>query len=106
MLQDDSDPDVDDDGNPLTVGAAQRIFHQGEGTKSLYCPKFQYENPADSLNQLNKNKAHIQDLIQKARLDQLERVGNTIGVAVKADIKVANMPVVRVLAKPLRHENK
>jgi hypothetical protein len=58
------------------------------------------------LYQLNKNKAHIQDLIQRARLDQLERVGNTIGDAVKADIKVANMPVVRVLAKPQRADNK
>ena len=31
--------DVDDDGNPLTVSAALRIFHKDEGTRTVYCPK-------------------------------------------------------------------
>lgn len=62
------DEDVDDDGNPLTVAAAQRIHHK-DGTKTMYFPKQTYSNPADSLNQLNNKKAQIQDIIQKARWD-------------------------------------
>jgi hypothetical protein len=46
-----SDEDVDDDGNPLTVAAAQRIHHQ-DGTKKMYFPKQTYSSPIDSLNQL------------------------------------------------------
>jgi hypothetical protein len=29
--------DIDDDGNPLTVPAAVRIFHKKEGTNKIYC---------------------------------------------------------------------
>ena len=36
---DQDDSDVDDDGNPLTVSAALRIFHKDEGTRTVYCPK-------------------------------------------------------------------
>jgi len=48
MLQE-QDEDVDDDGNPLTVAAAQRIFHKDDATKTHYFPKQTYENPKDSL---------------------------------------------------------
>jgi len=48
MLMDEDEPDVDDDGNPLTVAAAQRIYHGNSQT--LYCPKPNYDNPIDSLN--------------------------------------------------------
>jgi hypothetical protein len=50
------DEDVDDDGNPLTVAAAQRIHHK-DGTKKMYFPKQTYSSPKDSLNQLNSKKA-------------------------------------------------
>lgn len=46
---DQDESDVDDDGNPLTVSAALRIFHKDEGTRTVYCPKQTYENPHDSL---------------------------------------------------------
>jgi hypothetical protein len=36
---DQDESDVDDDGNPLTVSAALRLFHQDEGTRTVYCPK-------------------------------------------------------------------
>jgi hypothetical protein len=32
------DEDVDDEGNPLTVAAAQRIHHKN-GTKKMFFPK-------------------------------------------------------------------
>ena len=102
---DEPDEDVDDDGNPLTIAAAQRIYHQ-DGTKPIYLQKKTYTNPIDSLNQLNSKKAHIQDIIHKARLDQLEKLGNTIGNAVKNDINIVQMPVVRVLPRPVKNEQK
>jgi len=48
MLQEQED-DVDDDGNPLTVAAAQRIFHKNDATKTVYFTKQTYDNPQDSL---------------------------------------------------------
>ena len=80
-----SDEDVDDDGNPLTVAAAQRIHHK-DGTQKMYFPKQTYTNPKDSLNQLNNKKAQIQDMIQRARFEQLEKVGTSIGNAVRSDL--------------------
>jgi hypothetical protein len=100
---DESDEDVDDDGNPLTVAAAQRIHHQ-DGTKKMYFPKQTYSSPIDSFNQLNSKKAQISDIIQKARLGQLQQVGNSIGNAVKSDLKIHNMPVVRVLPRVTKNE--
>jgi len=38
MLQE-QEEDVDDDGNPLTVAAAQRIFHKDAATRTVYFPK-------------------------------------------------------------------
>ena len=38
MLEEQED-DIDDDGNPLTVEAAQRIFHKDKATKTVYFPK-------------------------------------------------------------------
>ena len=60
----------------------------------------------DSLAQLNSKKAHIQDILKKARWDQLEKVGNSIGNAVKSDLKVSNMPVVRVLPRTIKNDQK
>ena len=60
---DQDESDVDDDGNPLTVAAALRLFHQDEGTRTVYCPKQTYESPIDSLAQLQRKKAHIQELL-------------------------------------------
>ena len=38
MLEE-QEEDVDDDGNPLTVAAAQRIFHKDAATRTVYFPK-------------------------------------------------------------------
>ena len=38
----------------------------------------------------------------KARVDQLERMGTTMGAVVRTDLKVAHMPIVRVLPKPMK----
>jgi hypothetical protein len=46
---DQDESDVDDDGNPLTVSAALRIFHKDEETRTVYCPKPSYTNPVDAL---------------------------------------------------------
>ena len=43
-------------------------------------------------------------MIQRARFEQLEKVGNRIGDAVKSDLKVYHMPVVRVLPKPVKND--
>lgn len=83
---DQDESDVDDDGNPLTVSAALRLFHQDDGTRTVYCPQQTYENPFDSLHQLNKKKAHIQELLQKARVDQLQKTGNSMGEVIKSDM--------------------
>jgi hypothetical protein len=37
-------------------------------------------------------------------LDHLEKVGNSIGNAVKSDLKVCHMPVVRVLPRPTKKD--
>ena len=66
---DGDESDVDDDGNPLTVAAALRIYHKDDNTRTVYCPKQTYLSPHDSLQQLNQQKAHISDLILKARLN-------------------------------------
>ena len=34
---DTAEQDIDDDGNPLTVPAAIRIFHKQEGTNRIFC---------------------------------------------------------------------
>ena len=96
---DQDESDVDDDGNPLTVSAALRIFHKDEGNRTVYCPKQTYTNPIDSLQQLNRKKAHIQELIHKARVDQLQKTGNTIGEVIKTDMQLTHMPIVRVLQR-------
>jgi len=41
--------------------------------------------------------------LSRARVDQLEKVGTTIGNAVRADLKVSHMPVVRVLPRPVKN---
>ena len=46
---DQEESDVDDDGNPLTVAAALRLYHKDEDTQTVYCPKQTYNNPLDSL---------------------------------------------------------
>ena len=97
---DQEESDVDDDGNPLTISAALRVYHKDEKTKTVYCPKPSYDNPLDSLQQLNRKKAHIQELLQKARVDQLQRTGHTMGQAVKTDMQLTHMPIVRVLQRP------
>lgn len=56
---DDSESDVDDDGNPLTVNAALRVHHGDSKTTSVYCPKPTYDNPMDAFNQLSIKKGHI-----------------------------------------------
>ena len=44
-------------------------------------------------------------MIKRARFEQLEKVGTSIGNAVRSDLKVGHMPVVRVLPKPVKSEN-
>ena len=56
--------------------------------------------------ELQKKKAHIQDLLSRARVDQLEKVGTSIGNAVKADLKVSHMPVVRILPRPVKNRDR
>ena len=49
---DDEEPDVDDDGNPITVTAALRIFHSNNNNK-LYCKDKTFSSPMESLMHLN-----------------------------------------------------
>ena len=100
---DTTEPDVDDDGNPLTVSAAMRVFHKHEGTNRIFCAQQSFTSPRDAVHALNKRKAHIHDLIQKAREDQLVKMSETMGKCVKADLKVQAMPVIRVLPKAKRN---
>jgi len=43
-------------------------------------------------------------MIQRARFEQLEKVGTSIGNAVRSDLKVCHMPVVRVLPRPVKND--
>jgi hypothetical protein len=43
-------------------------------------------------------------MIQRARFEQLEKVGTSIGDAVRSDLKMCHMPVVRVLPRPVKSD--
>ena len=48
---------------------------------------------------MNRKKAHIQELLHKARVDQLQKTGNTMGEVIKTDMQLTHMPIVRVLQR-------
>lgn len=51
-------PDVDDDGNPLTIEAAQRIYHKNDN--AFYIPKPRYKSVKEANNILSQGKMRIQ----------------------------------------------
>jgi len=38
LYPEDEDEDVDEEGRPLTIGAALRVYHNMPETKKVYCP--------------------------------------------------------------------
>lgn len=46
---DEKESDIDEDGQPLTVTAALRLYHKNDDTKKVFISKPQYSNPLDSM---------------------------------------------------------
>ena len=93
----DEEPDVDDDGRPLTIGAAQRLFHKN-GDK-IYLPNATYRSRDEANSVIINGQMRIKKLIENAKIQHMSHIGGALGEAVKTDIKVANMPQIRIMHK-------
>ena len=51
---DEKTPDIDEDGHPLTIGAAQRLFHKNDNRLYITSPTFKSHEEANNLLMLGK----------------------------------------------------
>ena len=90
----DNDDGLDEDGNPVTVQAAQKLFHSNNN--GVFCRQPVYQNKKQASVDLLKGNMRIQQLIKKNKFSHLNHFGNGLRDAVHIDSLVADMPSVRV----------
>lgn len=98
-----SNPEFDEDGNPLTIGAAQELYH-GD-SNPLYFPNANYNSQKHATEQLKKGKQRISELLKQSKFQQLNHFGSQMSKAVDHDYKIANMPQIRLIQRPMRDRN-
>ena len=67
LLDDDEDEnqDFDEDGNPLTIDAAQQLYHADDNP--LYVTETKYSSPHQAHEELMQGKQRIKDLLKQAK---------------------------------------
>lgn len=58
-------PGLDEDGNALTVDAAQKLFHKNGDT--FYIPNQNFTSPSEANSRLIQGKMRIQHLMKQAK---------------------------------------
>ena len=91
------EPGFDEDGNPVTIEAAQKFYHKGR--VGPYMLEKIYKHPKDAKLQLNEGKLKVQGLLQQAKMHHLGQLSSELGQALSKDKKVADMPAIRVMKK-------
>ena len=100
----DSDKEgYDEEGNPLTVTAAQKKFHNNQN--ALYVKgKRLFRNKREARSQLQHSKITIKKLMDQAKLQQFNMIGEQLSVAIETDKQVADMPRIRVTHRHNRNQ--
>ena len=60
-----SNAGFDEDGNPITIEAAQKLYHADDNP--LYIVETKYGSPQQASNELIQGKKRIQDLLKQAK---------------------------------------
>lgn len=64
----------------------------------MYFPDKDYKNPGEAHQALDKNKAKLHSIFERAKLSQVESFRQTVATVIKDDYDVINMPSVRINA--------
>ena len=75
LIDDDEESNAgfDDDGNPVTVEAAQQLYHADNNPLYILTPN--YTSPKEANDKLHQGNRRIQELLRQAKFQQLNKFG-------------------------------